>query len=242
MARRKYSVDEALIARYLKEGRGTGFGADYKPWLKIYDVPSLGRSHRLRGIKTGRVHHFLSDIEANLFYLLDWHDSVVDIREQFPLDREEAQAIAERAGIRYPVDSHTRVPLVQTTDFLVDFVVAGEHRRRAYAVKPVEALAEKRKAELLELERLYWLARGVSWGIVTNQDIPKTLTKNIAWVHNYVDLDDLSQPHPGYYAEKAALVLNEIAAWCGVSLKQACQALDDRLSMQPGMALLLVRS
>jgi len=78
MARRKYSVDEALIARYLKEGRGTGFGADYKPWLKIYDVPSLGRSHRLRGIKTGRVHHFLSDIEANLFYLLDWHDAVVD--------------------------------------------------------------------------------------------------------------------------------------------------------------------
>lgn len=70
MARRKYSVDEALIARYLKEGRGTGLGADYKPWLRISDVPSLGRSHRLRGIKTGRVHHFLSDIEVNLFYLL----------------------------------------------------------------------------------------------------------------------------------------------------------------------------
>lgn len=241
MARRKYSVDEALIARYLKEGRGTGFGADYKPWLKIYDVPSLGRSHRLRGIKTGRVHHFLSDIEVSLFYLLDWHDAVLDIREQFPLDREETQAIAERAGIRYPVDSRTRVPLVQTTDFLVDFVVAGAHRRIAHAVKPVEALAEKRKAELLELERLYWLARGVPWGIVTNQDIPKTLTKNIAWVHNYVDLDDLSQPHPGYYAEKADLVLNEIASWRGVSLKQACQALDDRLSMPLGTALLLVR-
>ncbi|WP_346344138.1 TnsA endonuclease N-terminal domain-containing protein [Magnetospirillum sulfuroxidans] len=154
-------MDEALIARYLKEGRGTGLGADYKPWLKIYDVPSLGRSHRLRGIKTGRVHHFLSDIEVSLFYLLDWHDAVLDIREQFPLDREETQAIAERAGIKYPVDSQTRVPLVQTTDFLVDYVVAGEHRRIAYAVKPVEALSEKRKAELLELERLYWLARGI---------------------------------------------------------------------------------
>ena len=160
----------------MKEGRGTGLGADYKPWLKISDVPSLGRSHRLRGIKTGRVHHFLSDIEVSLFYLLDWHDAVTDIREQFPLDREETQAIAERAGIKYPVDSHTRVPLVQTTDFLVDYVVAGEHRRMAYAVKPVEALSEKRKAELLELERLYWLARGVPWGIVTNHDILKTLT------------------------------------------------------------------
>jgi len=241
MARRKYSVDEALIARYLKEGRGAGTGADYKPWLKISDVPSLGRSHRLRGIKTGRVHHFLSDIEANLFYLLDWQDAVVDIREQFPLDREETQAIAERAGIRYPVDSHTRVPLVQTTDFLVDYVVAGERRRIAYAVKPVEALSEKRKAELLELERLYWQARNVSWCIVTPEQIPKALTRNIAWVHNYVELDDLSQPYPGYYAEKATLVLNEIVSWRGISLKQACQTLDDRLSMQPGTALLLVR-
>lgn len=241
MARRKYSVDEALIARYLKEGRGAGSGADYKPWLKISDVPSLGRSHRLQGIKTGRVHHFLSDIEVNLFYLLDWHDAVVDIREQFPLDREETQAIAERAGIRYPVDSQTRVPLVQTTDFLVDYVVGGEHRRIAYAVKPVEALSEKRKAELLELERLYWQARNVPWGIVTPEQIPKVLTRNIAWVHNYVDLDDLSQSYPGYYAEKATLVLNEIISWRGVSLKQACQALDDRLAMQPGMALLLAR-
>lgn len=49
MARRKYSIDEAVIARYLKEGRGMGFGADYKLWLTIGDVPSLGRSHRLRG-------------------------------------------------------------------------------------------------------------------------------------------------------------------------------------------------
>lgn len=133
------------------------------------------------------------------------------------------------------------MPLVRTTDFLVDYVVAGEHRRIAYAVKPVEALSEKRTAELLELERLYWLARGVPWGIVTSQDIPKTLAGNIAWVHNYVYVEDLSQPYPGYYAEKAALVLNEIASWRGVSLKQACQALDDRLSMQPGTALLLVR-
>lgn len=28
MARRKYSVDEAVIARYLKEGRGMEFGAN----------------------------------------------------------------------------------------------------------------------------------------------------------------------------------------------------------------------
>jgi len=99
MARRKYSVDEALIARYRKEGRGTGIGFDYLPWLEIGDVPSQGRSHRLRGAKTGRVHHFLSDIEVALFYVLDWHDAVSDIREQFPLDRDETQEIARQLGV-----------------------------------------------------------------------------------------------------------------------------------------------
>lgn len=32
-----------------KEGRGSGIGANYKPWLNIQDVSSKGRSIRLKG-------------------------------------------------------------------------------------------------------------------------------------------------------------------------------------------------
>jgi hypothetical protein len=63
MARQRYGFDEEKIERFEKEGRGRGRGADYLPWLTIRDVPSRGRSHRLQGIKTGRVHHLHSDIE-----------------------------------------------------------------------------------------------------------------------------------------------------------------------------------
>jgi hypothetical protein len=83
---------------HLKEGR-----ADYKPWLRIFNVPSLGRSHRLRGIKTGRVLSPTS--RSTLFYLLDWHEAVVEIREQFPPSSEatweEAVAPGSRAGARH---------------------------------------------------------------------------------------------------------------------------------------------
>ena len=51
MARRNTSFDEAKIARFEKEGRGQGRGADYKPWLTTYDVPSAGREHRVFGSK-----------------------------------------------------------------------------------------------------------------------------------------------------------------------------------------------
>lgn len=96
MARQRYSFDEARIARFRKEGRGQGQGADYKPWLTVRDVPSRGRSHRSLGMTTGRAHHFLSDIELRSFLLFDWVQDVVDIREQFPLDSDVALIRPER--------------------------------------------------------------------------------------------------------------------------------------------------
>ena len=39
------------IQKWIKEGRGQGFGNSYKPWLTIRDVSSEGRSHRVLVIK-----------------------------------------------------------------------------------------------------------------------------------------------------------------------------------------------
>jgi hypothetical protein len=51
MAKRKRSPS---IDKKLKDGRGQGIGIDYKPWVTIQDVPSLGRATRLKGIKVPR--------------------------------------------------------------------------------------------------------------------------------------------------------------------------------------------
>ncbi|MED1517665.1 heteromeric transposase endonuclease subunit TnsA, partial [Bacillus paranthracis] len=82
MSKRKRT---SKIEKWIKEGRGSGIGSEYKPWLKIQDVSSLGRSTRLKGIKTKRQHEFLSDLERNYFYITEYSDLVLDIREQFPL-------------------------------------------------------------------------------------------------------------------------------------------------------------
>ena len=42
---------ELKIQKWIKEGRGQGFGNNYKPWLTIRDVSSEGRSHRVVVIK-----------------------------------------------------------------------------------------------------------------------------------------------------------------------------------------------
>ena len=116
MARAKREWTQAKFERYLKEGRGQGTGKDYVPWLKIQDFPSQGRSHRIPGWKTNRVHHLLSDLEKRTFYLFEWSDAVIDIREQYPLlDLDLAMRIADEMNIKYPEEPEHQAPYVLTT-------------------------------------------------------------------------------------------------------------------------------
>lgn len=64
------------IEKMIKEGYGSGIGSDYKPWIKIQDVPSYGRATRVKGIKTNRQHEFLSDMERDYFYILEYSDNI----------------------------------------------------------------------------------------------------------------------------------------------------------------------
>ena len=57
MGKRRPAWDYQHYLRYLKEGRGQGTGADYKPWIYIHDFPSRGISARIPGRTTGRIHH-----------------------------------------------------------------------------------------------------------------------------------------------------------------------------------------
>ena len=75
---------------------------------------------RVKGKTTGRIHHLLSNQELWYFYLLDWSEKAMDIREQFPLlELEEAIKIADSLGIRYPYDKKSGFPYVLTSDFLI---------------------------------------------------------------------------------------------------------------------------
>ena len=71
MGKRRPAWDYQHYLRYLKEGRGQGTGADYKPWIYIHDFPSRGISARIPGRTTGGIHHLLSRNEEYFFYILD---------------------------------------------------------------------------------------------------------------------------------------------------------------------------
>ncbi len=175
MAKRKTRWTEEKIAKYIKEGRGSGELENYKPWITNQDFASKGRTHRPKSWKTDRMMQLFSDIEDHYMYILDWAENVIDIREQFPLDREITTKIADSKNILHSTDKDTGTSIVMTTDFLITVRGKNGYEFWARSIKPSEDLNDKRVLEKLEIERQYWHEQNVEWGIVSESDIPKSL-------------------------------------------------------------------
>lgn len=188
MAKRKRIWNKEKYHRYLSEGRGQGTASEYKPWIYIHDFSSNGTVSRVKGITTGRIHHLLSNQELWYFYLLDWSEKTMDIREQFPLSElEEAIKIADSLGIRYPFDRKSGFPYVLTSDFLI---TTGQGIV-ARSVKLAKDLDNPRVCEKLEIERQYWKRKGIEWRLVTENQISRAKARNIEWLFSGSPLEEL---------------------------------------------------
>lgn len=239
MAKRRHKWDENTIKEFMKQGRGQGSGQGYIPWLNIRSLSSKGNSSRGSGWKTKRLHHFLSDKELNYFYMLEWEDQVTDIREQYPLlDLELAMDIAEKIGVRYPLVLGT--PWVLTTDFFITLYDGKKEFNIARTVKSERELEDNRVLDKFEIERRYWLAKGVDWAVVTEQEIPKQLTQNVKWLHTHYHLnptEELVIEELRYYANIIKRELLESTK----PIRKVLGSVDESHNLDTGTALNLFR-
>ncbi|CRK85237.1 TnsA endonuclease C-terminal domain-containing protein [Neobacillus massiliamazoniensis] len=179
--------------RYLKEGLGQGEGKDYKPWKKVSDFSSKQTINRIPGIKTNRI-HLLSTLEYQHFLLLDWDDSIIDIREHFPiLNLIEVLAIADNLNVQYPRDRVTQVPKILTSSFCITKMVEGKRKTIIRTVRHSNTLKIRWKLILLEIERVYYKRLGIDWAILTEQNIPKQLVDNLQELYTHKELEDLHE-------------------------------------------------
>lgn len=232
MAKRKRTTTENTVARRLQQGRGQGNGASYRPWLTVQDVPSQGLTHRIKGWTTGRVHHLLSNLERDVFYVLDWSEAVLDIREQYPLlPLAETEALAQILGVRHPTDPRTHCPVVMSTDFLLDVRSGNTTGQQACTVKPADQL-HARTLEKFEIERRYWQARGVDWGIVTEHEIPRCQVNTIRLLHRYRQIEQRLPSEDNLVRIVEFLCANESR----LPVTELVVAADERLGLAAGTA------
>lgn len=243
MSKRKRVFTAKTYQSRLKDGRGQGTGAAYKPWHTIQDVSSQGVSHRLKSVwTTMRETHLLSNLERGWFFVFDWSPHVIDIREQFPLlPLQETQAIAEECGVKHPFErrSKERHPTVLTSDFRLTLDGETHPSDQVRTVKYARSLNNPRVLEKFEIERRYWERRGVDWGLVTERDLPNELARNIELLSGKRDLSErLSLTNEQVY--EIAQTLTGKVSQIELPLRQITAGCDEQFALTEGTALTIV--
>ncbi|MDN0075416.1 TnsA endonuclease N-terminal domain-containing protein [Crenobacter sp. SG2303] len=239
----KIKWSEEKILQWQAEGRGKGTGANYQPWLKVTDFSSRGNSRRVFSQKTGRAHHFFSDVEWHLFLLLEHANDIIDIREQYPLDREDTIAIATRLGIRHPTDPETRVSTVMTCDILVTRQVGQDRILEAFNCKRLEEAENTRSIEKLEIQHSYFNGCDIAHRLIFHTMLPMVKVKNIEWMRNaHIISRDEIEPYEGYYRDHCERMMCELARDPqDVSVSEFSENYDTRHGVITGTGLRAIR-
>ena len=237
VSKRDNSWSMAKYQRFLKENRGTGELAGYKPWLCIQDFPSKGRASRIKGWKTNRIHHFFSDLQTRYFYMFEWNDEVLDIREHYPL-LDLPEVVKNNEDLKQDYFNKQDPPYVLTTIFLLTL---KDKQQIAIEVKLSADLQKKSVLERLEIQRRYWEAKGVNWwGVMTQKEIPTVTVKNIEWIHQSLDTYEergLTREKLQHYSE---VMINKFST-CNHSIRKVTSDFDKENDIEVGTGLYIFK-
>ena len=236
---RKAAWTEKRIKEKHQRGDGQGELASYKPWLTVSEVASNGRSRRPWSWKTGRKHELFSDVEHDLFLLCEWSRSVVDIWEQYPLQRDMTQTIANQLGIRHPAYVGTHVPTVMTVDFLLTVSGAEGERFVALNAKRTEEAEDETSLEKLEVQRTYFAELGIQHHLIYHSRISERKVNNIFYVRTaQLGENEVEKPYPGYFDELKGRMSSQLhSAAPNLTLAEYCSGFDADVGSVPGTGL-----
>lgn len=197
-----------LLARFAKEGRGTGTYQDYIPWHRVgrSDPASQGRSHLM--MWRGRQRELLSDGEWVALIFSTMLPDLLDVREQFKLSLEACahelasydvrfgdyktypgtREVAKQLGIKHPMvygDGLSDFWTMTTDQLLLLGEAGGSLNLLAIARKPDSTKLSKRDRQKLLIEKEYWSARGVCWLLLTpevfEESVGLTIRRGTPW-------------------------------------------------------------
>jgi hypothetical protein len=184
-----WKPDHQLYPPYLKtrieRGRGVWKGVDYKPWLKLRDVPSSGTSSSVSGIKIPRPYNFLSELETTYFYLVERKASTIDIQEQWPiLDIDRTLELCSEYGVRHAYRGMNPEPF--TIDFLI--TSADENQKlttRAASIKTPDDAKNPLIRQRLLIEFLWCKEKEIPWTLIDTTCFTKTLLENLRFIRSW---------------------------------------------------------
>jgi len=232
---------KAKFQRFLAEGRGKGEKETYRPWLMVNDISSRGRSIRFFSKKEKRVIHLFTDMQLFMALLLEWDESVLSYKEQYPLlDTETIIDTLDEPLLKRLKGKDSEIPYVMLTTFLVTAVNDnGQEYQYARTLKDELELDKKATIERLEIQRRWWKSHNVDFGIITPNEIPVQRSKNIQWVLSSLNIDDygMNESEMKRYAKQLLrLIQNDLGI-----ISSVLTAFDAYNRLEVGTGLLVFR-
>ncbi|WP_321945362.1 TnsA endonuclease N-terminal domain-containing protein [Paraburkholderia sp. J10-1] len=238
---RSRKITEDVIQRWRAEGRGSGTGQCYKPWLEVHDFSSDGIVNRVHSTKLGRVVHLLSTVESCTFYGLEWQETISGIYEQYPLDRQLTLEIASKLGIRHPYYPGTHVPTVMTVDFLITRVNDSAPSFEAYDCKMTADAENEREIEKLAIARTYFSGMDIPHRLIFDTKIPKQKIKNIEWIRDGIIKSGEDKSYTELLRDRTIRMANELKSTRNIPLRDYCHSFEVRHGLRAGDGLRIAK-
>lgn len=188
----KFSDSDMYLYKQHRDRMSRG---EYEPWVNARMAGAIGICSVVASARFKRNMHFLSQGELHFFYNLERCDSVVDIKEQFPLDPVTTFQIAKTLKQRHPRFQRwinnipTNYYAVMSTDFLVTRSAPdGSSYQEAYSIK-VDSNQRTSKAASLAIEREYWESQGIACYLIFSGLFPEHERKALDAFYPFIDLD-----------------------------------------------------
>jgi hypothetical protein len=241
MGRRRNLNDPTVVAEFIAQGRGLGAGKGFHPWITTHDFHSRGIRVRAWWARTGRIHHLFSTLEHGHFLIFAADNSVVDIREQYPLlDFDRIARAAGRVRREYPNSRAGSQGNVLTTDLLVTREIDGRRFDEPYNVKYKRETYSEAFRYRKRLEEIYWEENPVPLRVLTEVEAPYNLVRSAEWVLQ------ASWPHflSGVSIAKRLEIARHLRAECEAPhdhLVGAARRIDHSLKLAPGTSIDVAR-
>lgn len=168
----------------LRRGRGLRSGKDYKPWLKVREVPSRGTSSTVSGVLIRRPFHLLSKLEATYFFLIERKPTTLDIQEQFPiLDIAATLDICGKLGVTHRYKGRNLEPF--TIDFLIKELSPEGPIFRGASIKTPQDAANLEIQRGLRVEYDWSSENEIPWTLVDTSGFNDTVLNTLRFMRSW---------------------------------------------------------
>ncbi len=237
---------EDKIADKIRQNHGRGEGLQYQSWVRKTERQNTrGNFNRVKGKLIRRRYELRDKLDCTALMLLERNPDVIDIRENYRLDREMTLSVySNHLNEKHPCYVGTDIPEVLTIDFLVTFRNPGSNEEYYKGVMSYWTKELHSKAVFLRLDVINICLHNLfntSLKIFTQKEHAPEIINGINWGYSAYELS--AEDLPSINLKKIQEhIINGVLSGGEQAINRYCSGLDKQFKYPLGTSLRVFRT